>query len=90
MRVNTTFDWVVGIIRSGDETKFKGPTTGTQYQFAVSVMREGDEAFLYGAAGEFNRAMYKSIVQTLRAQGIKTVRWERLNLETERPRKVDL
>lgn len=86
--LHITTDWVVGVIRVGSADTFRGPVPNTKYDFVVSIIREGDSAFLYGAAGEFNRAMYKKIVEALRAQGIYKVRWERLN--TDRPRAIEV
>lgn len=86
MRVD--LNWVIGVIRAGDEATFLGPEAGTSYEFVCSVMIKGDEAYLYGAHGKLNRAVYKEIYKILKSHGVSTITYERLNTEKLREREI--
>lgn len=82
---NLELEWIVGCIRiGGPDYHGKHTQGGAKYDFVVSVLRKGDEAFLYGAAGQFDRAMYRLIKERLTEQGVKLITWEKLNNEKAR------
>lgn len=74
-------EWIAGIIRAGPFLD----KYGDPYEFACTIVREGDSAVLKGAAGKYSRAVHEAIKKELLAAGIKDVTWERLN---NKPREV--
>lgn len=80
-------DWVVGTIRIGGDN-FKGAQPGTRYDFVCSVIRKGDEAYLYAAHGTLNREVFTKIKHALRDIGVLRITYERLNTEKLRQREV--
>jgi hypothetical protein len=75
-------EWTQGTIRGGHNCL----EFGAPYTFVVSVIRKGDEAYLYGLCMKdekrFGKAEYKAIKQVLILGGIKKVTWERKNNES--------
>lgn len=47
------------------------------YDIIVSVVLAGDEAWLYGLRGEFNRRAYREIERWLLGQGVRSARMDR-------------
>lgn len=72
-------EWTQGLIRGG-ENCFE---FGAPYTFVLSVIRQGDEAYLYGLCMKdktrFTSKEWDAIKAILIGHNFKTARWERKN-----------
>lgn len=77
--MNAGLEYLVAVIRAGPEYK----THGDPYTFVASVLFKGDEAFILGAVGEYNRETYRQIKKLLvDIHGVKKLNWEKRNNKT--------
>lgn len=67
-------EWLVGVIRVGD----KFDRHGDPYEFAVTVVRDGDSVKLVAGSGKFTREMRRAIINMFKGLGIKKVVWSRV------------
>jgi hypothetical protein len=75
-------EYLVAVIRAGPEYK----SYGNEYTFVCTVLFKGDEAFILGAVGEYNRETYRQIKKALvDIHGCKKIHWEKKN---NKPREV--
>lgn len=72
--MKANLEWTSGVIRAGREFE----KYGDPYEFACTVLRIGDTAYIFGAAGEFSRKTYEAIREELKSHGIAHVEWSRL------------
>ena len=76
-------DESVGVLRGGPEyQKFGDP-----YAFSCTVLRRGDHVTLMGASGVLSTGALREIRAHFKAQGIKSVYWQRR--KSDRSKDVD-
>lgn len=66
--------WIVGVIRVGPEFN----ELGDPFDFACTVLIDGGDATIIGAAGKFSLAHKKAVQKALNDQGITKANWVRM------------